>query len=160
MWWSGWHNRWKLKPWTWWRLHSISLIVCMNQFLLFRNVIHIQQSVRVSKFCKNPLQNLHMDCWNTFQQTKIPMGSFQVYNALSILFKFEKPPVEHLEGVILLSREGGKLQKNFRTLNHKFQLKNLKKSPHWISKSWCIDGGRNVCGSNNELLKGKVHWSR
>jgi hypothetical protein len=35
------------------------------------------------------------------------MGNFQVYDALSIFFKFEKPPIEHLEGFILLSREGG-----------------------------------------------------
>ncbi len=32
--------------------------------------------VRVSKFCKNLLQNLRMECRDTFQRTKIPMGSF------------------------------------------------------------------------------------
>jgi hypothetical protein len=85
------------------------------------------------------------------------MDNFQVCDALSILFKLEKPPIEHLEGFILLPREGGELQKNFRTLNPKFQFKNSKEFPHWISKSWCIDGGRNVCGSNNELLKRKVY---
>jgi hypothetical protein len=37
------------------------------------------------------------------------MGSFQVSDALGILFEFEKPPVEHLEGFILLPREGGEL---------------------------------------------------
>jgi hypothetical protein len=37
------------------------------------------------------------------------MGSFQVCDALSILFKLEKPLVEHLEGFILLPREGGEL---------------------------------------------------
>jgi hypothetical protein len=63
------------------------------------------------------------------------MGSFQVYDALSIIFKLEKPPMEHLEGFIRLSREVGKLQKNFRTFNRKFQLKNLKEFPHWINKS-------------------------
>jgi hypothetical protein len=36
-------------------------------------------------------------------------GSFQVCDALSILFKLEKPLTEHLEGFILLSREGGEL---------------------------------------------------
>jgi hypothetical protein len=50
-----------------------------------------------------------MECQNTFQQMKIPMGSFQVYDVLNILFKLEKPHVEHLEGFILLSKEGGKL---------------------------------------------------
>jgi hypothetical protein len=40
---------------------------------------------------------------------KIPMGSFQVCDALSILFKLDKPPVEHLEGFILLPKEGGEL---------------------------------------------------
>jgi len=63
------------------------------------------------------------------------VGSFQVCDALGILFEFEKPLVEHLEGFILLSRKGGKLQKNFRTLDWKFQLKNSKEFPHWISKS-------------------------
>jgi hypothetical protein len=29
------------------------------------------------------------------------VGSFQVGDALGILFEFEKPPVEHLEGFIL-----------------------------------------------------------
>jgi hypothetical protein len=38
------------------------------------------------------------------------MGSFQVYDALSIIFKLEKPSMEHLEGFILLPRESGKLQ--------------------------------------------------
>jgi hypothetical protein len=84
------------------------------------------------------------------------MGSFQVYDALSILFKLEKPLVKHLEGFIPMPRERGKLQNVFRTLNQKFQLKNLKEFPHWISKSWCIDGGKNVCGNNNELLKRKI----
>jgi hypothetical protein len=45
------------------------------------------------------------------------MGSFQVYDALSILFKLEKPLVEHFEGFILSPKEGGELQKNFRTFN-------------------------------------------
>jgi hypothetical protein len=38
---------------------------------------------------------------------KIQMGSFQVCDALSILFELEKPHVEHPEGFILLPREGG-----------------------------------------------------
>ncbi len=84
---------------------------------------------------KNLLQNLCMECQNTFQQTKIPMGNFQVSDALSILFKLENPLVEHLEGFILLLREGGKLQNFFKTFDQKFQLKNSKKFPHWISKS-------------------------
>jgi hypothetical protein len=37
------------------------------------------------------------------------MGSFQVGDAMGILFEFEKPHVEHLEGFILLPREGGEL---------------------------------------------------
>jgi hypothetical protein len=45
------------------------------------------------------------------------MGNFQVYDALSILFDFEKPPIEHLEGFILLPKEGGELQKIFRTFD-------------------------------------------
>ncbi len=52
MWWFGWRSWWRLRPWTWWRPHSIGLIVCTSQFQLFRNVVRIQKSVRVSKFCK------------------------------------------------------------------------------------------------------------
>jgi hypothetical protein len=37
------------------------------------------------------------------------MGSFQFYDVLNILFELEKPPIEHFEGFILLSREGGEL---------------------------------------------------
>jgi hypothetical protein len=37
------------------------------------------------------------------------MASFQVCDALSILFKLEKPLVEHLKSFILLPREGGEL---------------------------------------------------
>jgi hypothetical protein len=66
---------------------------------------------------------------------KIPMGSFQVYDALSIFFKLEKPLVEHLEGFILLLKKGGELQNFLGTLNRKFQLKNSTELPHWISKS-------------------------
>jgi hypothetical protein len=58
------------------------------------------------------------------------MGSFQVCYALGILFKLEKPLVEHLEGFIFLLKKGGRLQKNFRTFDWKFQLKNSKKFPH------------------------------
>jgi len=48
------------------------------------------------------------------------MGSFQVDDALCILFEFEKPPVKHLEGFILLLREGGELQNFFETFDWKF----------------------------------------
>jgi hypothetical protein len=37
------------------------------------------------------------------------MGNFQVCDALNIFFKLERPHVEHLEGFILLPKEGGKL---------------------------------------------------
>jgi hypothetical protein len=37
------------------------------------------------------------------------MGNFHVCDALSIFFKLEKPPIEHLEVFILLSKEGGDL---------------------------------------------------
>jgi hypothetical protein len=63
------------------------------------------------------------------------MDSFQIYDVLSILFKFEKHLVKHLEGFILLPREGGKLQNFFRTLDRKFQFKKSKEFPHLISKS-------------------------
>jgi hypothetical protein len=85
------------------------------------------------------------------------MGNFQVYDALSIFFKLEKPPIKHLQGFILLLRKGGELQKKIKTFDQKFQLKNSKEFPHWISKSWCIDGGRNVYDISNELLRRKVY---
>jgi hypothetical protein len=88
------------------------------------------------------------------------MGKFEVCDALSILFKLEKPLVKHFEGFILLPREGGKLHNFFRTFDRKFQLKNSKEFPHWISKSWCIDGGKNVYDNSNELLKRKVYSSK
>jgi hypothetical protein len=48
---------------------------------------------------------------------KIPMGSFQVYDAMSIPFKLKKLPVKHLEGFILLPKEAGELQNFFKTFN-------------------------------------------
>jgi hypothetical protein len=47
------------------------------------------------------------------------MGNFQVYDAMSILFKLEKPHVEHLYGFILLPRKGGEQQKKFKICNRK-----------------------------------------
>jgi len=47
------------------------------------------------------------------------MGSFQVCDVLNILFKLEKPLVEHLEGFIFLLKKNGELQKKFRTLDRK-----------------------------------------
>jgi hypothetical protein len=58
------------------------------------------------------------------------MGSFQVCDALSILFKLEKPPIEHLEGFILLPRKVSELHNFFRILNLKLQLKKSKEFPH------------------------------
>jgi len=37
------------------------------------------------------------------------MGNFQVCDALSILFELEKPSIKHLEGFILLPKEGDEL---------------------------------------------------
>jgi len=61
---------------------------------------------------------------------KILMGSFQVCDVLNILFKVKKSLVEHLEGFILLLREGGELQNFFKTFHRKFQFKNSKEIPH------------------------------
>jgi hypothetical protein len=63
------------------------------------------------------------------------MGNFQVYDAFSILFRFEKPPVEYLEGFILLPSESGEMLNFFRTFDRKFQLKNSKEFPHWMTKA-------------------------
>jgi hypothetical protein len=45
------------------------------------------------------------------------MSNFQAYDVLSILFELENPLVEHLEGFILLLREGNEF---FRTFDRKF----------------------------------------
>jgi hypothetical protein len=37
------------------------------------------------------------------------MGNFKFCDAFNILFKLEKPTIEHIEGFILLSKEGGEL---------------------------------------------------
>jgi len=50
-----------------------------------------------------------MDCRNTFQRTKIPMGNLSIFDALSVLFELEKRPLEHIEGFILLSKKGHEL---------------------------------------------------
>jgi hypothetical protein len=104
----------------------------MNQFQLFKNVVHIQQSVRIAKFCKKLVAKLAHACWSTFQRTKISMGNFQVCDALSILFELEKPPIEHLEGFILLSREGGELKNFFLIENSSSRIR--KNSPIGLIK--------------------------
>ncbi len=88
------------------------------------------------------------------------MGNFQVCDVFIILFKLEKPHIKHLEGFILLPREGGELQNVLRTINRELQLKNSKEFPHWISKSWCIIGGRIVYAISTKLFKRKVYSSK
>ncbi len=85
------------------------------------------------------------------------MGTFQVCDALINLFKLEISSIKYLEGFILLLRKGDKSHNFFRTLNRKFHLKNSNEFPHWISKNYCIDGGRNVCSRVNELLMRNVY---
>jgi hypothetical protein len=48
---------------------------------------------------------------------------------LSILFELEKPPIEHLEGFILLSRESGELHNFLELLTGNFNSKTRKNSP-------------------------------
>jgi hypothetical protein len=72
---------------------------------------------------------------------KIPMGNFQVCDALNIFFELEKPLVEHSKGFILLPREGGELQKFFRTFNQKFILKNLNSPTGPTKASASMVGG-------------------
>ncbi len=59
---------------------------------------------------------------------KIHMGSFHVYDALSIFFQLEKPLLEHLEGFILLLRDGGKVQKNSKLLTENSSSRTEKNS--------------------------------
>jgi hypothetical protein len=57
------------------------------------------------------------------------MGNFKVCDALSILFKIEKPHVEHLEGFILLRKVGGELQKFLELLTKNSNSRTQKNSP-------------------------------
>jgi hypothetical protein len=62
------------------------------------------------------------------------MGSFQVYDALSIFFKLEKPLVGILRVVSFCQEKVANCKKIFRTFHRKFQLKNSKKFPHKSAK--------------------------
>jgi hypothetical protein len=52
-----------------------------------------------------------------------------------ILFKLEKPPVEHLEGFIFLPREGGKLQKFSELFIRNSNPRTIKNSPTGSAKA-------------------------
>jgi len=61
---------------------------------------------------------------------------------LGILFEFEKPPVEHLEGFILLLREGGELQKFSELLTGNSSSRIRENSPTGLAKaSTLVVGG-------------------
>jgi hypothetical protein len=60
---------------------------------------------------------------------KIPMGSFQVCDALSIFFKLEKTLIEHLEGFIFLPKKGGELQNFLELFTGNFSSRTRKNSP-------------------------------
>jgi len=61
---------------------------------------------------------------------------------LGILFEFEKPPVEHLEGFILLLREGGELQKFSELLTGNSSSRIRENSPTGSAKaSTLVVGG-------------------
>ncbi len=75
---------------------------------------------------------------------------FEWCDALGIFLEFEKPLIEHLEGFILLPREGGELQNFFRTFDWKFQLKNSKEFPIGLAKaSASVVGGMFVVAITN-----------
>ncbi len=63
------------------------------------------------------------------------MGNFQVIDALSFLFKLEKLPVEHLNGFILLLREGGELQNFLELLMGNSSSRTQKNSPTGVAKA-------------------------
>jgi len=60
---------------------------------------------------------------------EIPMGSFQVCDVMNIVFKLEKPLVEHFEGFILLLRERGELQKFFQNSSLEIPTQELERIP-------------------------------
>jgi hypothetical protein len=60
---------------------------------------------------------------------EIPMGSFQVCDVMNIVFKLEKPLVEHFEGFILLLREKGELQKFFQNSSLEIPTQELERIP-------------------------------
>jgi hypothetical protein len=70
------------------------------------------------------------------------MGNFQLCDALSILFEFEKPPIKHLESFILLLREGGKLQKKLKILTSNSRSRIQKNSPTGLAKASASMVGR------------------
>jgi hypothetical protein len=70
------------------------------------------------------------------------MGSFQVCSALNTFFKLEKPPIEHLEGFIILPKKGDKLHNFIRIFDQKFQFKNSKESPTGSTKVSALMVGR------------------
>jgi hypothetical protein len=71
------------------------------------------------------------------------MGSFQVYDALNILFKLEKPFVKHLEGFILLPKENGELQKkNLELLTKNTSSRPRKNSPVILAKAGALMVGK------------------
>jgi hypothetical protein len=72
------------------------------------------------------------------------VGSFQVCDALGILFEFEKPPVEHLEGFILLPKEGGKLQNFLELLTGNSSSRIRKNSPAGLAKAGVSAQSRDV----------------
>jgi hypothetical protein len=63
------------------------------------------------------------------------MGSFQVCDALSILFKLEKPLIKPLDGFILLPSEGGELQNFSKLLTRNSNSRTHKNSPSGSAKA-------------------------
>jgi len=68
----------------------------------------------------------------------MPMGSFHVCDVLNILFKLEKPPIEHLEGFIFLPKKGGELQIFSNLFTKKFSTKTRKNSPTSSTKAGAL----------------------
>jgi hypothetical protein len=57
------------------------------------------------------------------------MSSFQVYDALSALYKLKKTPIKHLEGFIYLPKEGGELPKKFQNCSSKILAQETERIP-------------------------------
>jgi hypothetical protein len=57
------------------------------------------------------------------------MGRFQLCDVMNIIFKLEKPPVEHFEGFILLLRKRGELHNFFQNSSLKIPTQKLERIP-------------------------------
>ncbi len=92
-----------------------------EQVLAFQNYCTHPSKCTNLQILQKPVAKLAHGVSEYFPTNKDTGGNFQFCDVVNIRFKLEKPHVEHLEGFILLPKEGGKgkLQYFFKTLHRK-----------------------------------------